>query len=476
MMQDQPTYPGLGHIYPGDYYEAIPWDEYIDPDQTIPQGPVFDIRNYGARPEAKLLNTEAIAACCRACGEAGGGVILVSGGDYVTGTVRLPSHCTLFIAYGSSLVASRDVRQLLTHDPAYRDDRKGESTQGALLMIDGAEQVTVTGGGRICGQGEWYVYEPRRKPLLTPFDTVMLPRRDQAGEINTVPGSIRTLYRDRIRYSEDKYGESKPNLVRPSAMVWVRDSSHITFRNIVLQDAMSWTLHTERCEHMLFRNVVINDNRHVANADGIDLCGTSHAEVEHCFISCADDGIVLKNPITSGRAMHDIHVCNCTVLTVMNAFKIGTETRHDISDVLVEDCEFMLPDIYPGSVSGISIESCDGSHVHHITLRGIHMRQVSCPLYILLNRRNRYRLPMSSDPQDAFWGGAIHDITIENVAAEDCDVPCIISGYHSALPGEPEVRKPVTNISISRFSMSYRPTRESVTLPERMDELLFDYP
>ena len=27
---DTPTYPELGNIYPGDYYEALPYDEFID--------------------------------------------------------------------------------------------------------------------------------------------------------------------------------------------------------------------------------------------------------------------------------------------------------------------------------------------------------------------------------------------------------------------------------------------------------------
>ncbi|MGN1021563.1 MAG: hypothetical protein ACI4O7_14465, partial [Aristaeellaceae bacterium] len=187
-MLDKATYPEFGNIYPGDYYPDIPWEEYIDPRQALPEGRVFDIRDWGARPEENLLNTQAIGACCRACEAAGGGVILVDGGAYVTGTVRLPSDCTLFIAHGSALVASRDVEQLLTRDSGYTDDRKGESIQGALLLIDRAENVTVTGGGKICGSGEWYVYEPRRKPALTPFPVTMLPRRDQVKEINTVPG------------------------------------------------------------------------------------------------------------------------------------------------------------------------------------------------------------------------------------------------------------------------------------------------
>lgn len=41
MMQkiyDVPSYPQLGNIYPGDYYEALPFDEYIDRQQPLPKG------------------------------------------------------------------------------------------------------------------------------------------------------------------------------------------------------------------------------------------------------------------------------------------------------------------------------------------------------------------------------------------------------------------------------------------------------
>ena len=472
-MYDHPTYPTLGHIYPGDYVDPSLWQEFIDPRQSLPEGAVFDIRDYGARAEKDLLNTGAIRACCADCARHGGGTVLVAGGEYTTGTVALPSGCTLFIAPDSALVASRDVRQLMTAISDVPDDRKGESHEGALLLIDHAEHVTVTGGGRILGSGEWYVCEPREKPALSPFPVTMLPRRDQKDEINTVPGSVRTFYRDRIRYSEDKYGEGKPNLLRPSALMWVRHSRQVSFHNIILQDAMSWTLHMECCEDVTIRDLVIHDNRHVANADGIDIGSSARVTVEHCFISCADDGLVLKNPLPAGRTMEDITLRDCTVMTVMNAFKIGTETGGDIRRVRVEHCRFLLPDIYPGSVSGISIESCDGSHVSDVTLEDIRMRGVLCPLYICLNRRNRYRVPMT-DPH--FWGGSIENITVSDVRAEDCELPCIITGYRSALPGEPVTRRPVRRITLRDFHMRYRDNEERVQVPETIDELLFDYP
>ena len=65
---DIPTYPELGNIYPGDYYEALPYDEFIDKNKKLPEGKrVFDIRDFGARPEKDLLNTEAFLKAASAC-------------------------------------------------------------------------------------------------------------------------------------------------------------------------------------------------------------------------------------------------------------------------------------------------------------------------------------------------------------------------------------------------------------------------
>lgn len=111
---DTPTYPELGNIYPGDYYEALPYDEFIDKNQKLPEGKkVFDIRDFGARPEKNLLNTEAFLNAAAACEKEGGGVILVAGGSYCMGTVYIPSHTTLFIAADSEIKASRNVDLLL---------------------------------------------------------------------------------------------------------------------------------------------------------------------------------------------------------------------------------------------------------------------------------------------------------------------------------------------------------------------------
>ena len=471
------SYPDLGKIYDGDYYPKLPFRDYICSDQQLPEDqPVFDIRDFGAVPD-DLLNTEPIRLACEACRDAGGGVVLVTGGSYHTGTVRLYSNTTLFVASGSELIASRNAEDLISRIEGTQDFGQ-ESSGGAFILAAGEKNIAITGGGRICGCGEWFVHEPRKKPALTPFPVTMLPTRAQAktSAINTVPDSIRTYYRDRIRYAEDKYGEGLPVLRRPSAMVWLLRCEQVTVENIILHDSMCWTLHPEASDRVLIRNVVIDDNRHVANTDGIDISGCRHVEVDHCFVSCADDGLCVKNPVYTHRFSEDIWFHDCTVSTVMNAFKIGTGTRHDIRNVRVENCDFIMPDIYPGSVSGISIESCDGSVVEDIHVRQIRMNKIQCPLYFLLNRRNEAKEPYSEDPRSLYWGGDIRNVTIEHVTAQGAELPAILTGFvDTAKSGKP-IRKAIHDIEISDYHVVYRDNQEVLHLPDTYEEFLTDYP
>lgn len=473
-LYDTPSYPQLGHIYPGDYYEALPFHEYIDPHQPLPEGEnIFDIRDFGAVPEPYLLNTEAFAAASRACTEAGGGVILVAGGAYWTGAFSVPSNTTLFVAGDAEIIASRNMEHMKQSGNAQGNEHGADG----FLLIAHAENVTVTGGGRISGSGEWYVYEPRQKPALEPFPITALPRRDQAREINNVPGTLRYHYRQRIRYAEDKYNEGHPNLKRPGFFVRVQESHHVRFENIILHASMAWTLNLECSHDITVRNVVIDDNRHVANTDGIDVTGTSDVLIDHCFISCADDGIVLKNPGHTQRPMSNVHVKDCTVITVMSSFKIGTETGHDISCVLVENCHFCMPDIYPGTVSGISLESCDGTHLSDVTIRNITMDKVCAPLYICLNMRNRYLDPYTDEVgANRYWGGSIKGVTIENIHATMAEVPSIITGFETGKINGEKIRRAVENVTIRNFRVTYRDNPEYVSVPEYIPEFLYDYP
>ncbi len=466
--RDQATAPERGVVYDGDYYRALPFGEYICR-ETLPEGvPVFDIRDYGAIADGATLCTEPFMAAAEAARDAGGGIVLVTGGHYCVGSVRVYDNTTLWIAMDSALCASKNLSNY--------DD--------ALLTCMGARNVSIRGGGKIIGNGEYFAYLPLKRPLLEPLEKTKLPPRlfDPMGyPVDT----IRYAYRSRIRYAEDKYAEGLRPIERPMYTVWICGCEEVTISNIIIEGALDWTLVLDCSRKVQVSDLVISGNRHVANTDGIDIMGSSQVEIGHCFISCADDGICIKSPRrrehdgigikgcqAEMRGTKDIRIRDCTVVSVMNAFKIGTETYFDIEDVRLEHCRFMLPDIFPGTVSGISIESADGSHVRNIEIRDVEMDRVCCPLFICLNKRNKYG---SGDDRERRTHGAIEHVTIERIDAQEVEVPGIITGFRDM--GEDGISEGrVKDIHIRELCAVYRDNQEELHPEQTVYENVRDYP
>lgn len=170
---------------------------------------------------------------------------------------------------------------------------------------------------------------------------------------------LRQDYRKQLRFAhKSKYGSP----------VILKNCQNINVNNIIIENSASWSFRTDNCNNINFNNFVINNNRNVANADGIDICGSSNININHCFISTADDGIVIKNAIWLGckDEMKNININDCEIISRTNSIKIGTETTFNISDVKIENCKFLLPDLYPYTVSGLAIEAVDGSEIYNV--------------------------------------------------------------------------------------------------------------
>src|SRR6185503_16017070 len=58
---------------------------------------VFNIREYGAKGDGAALDTASINQAIAACAESGGGQVLLPPGRYISGTVLLKSHVTLYL-------------------------------------------------------------------------------------------------------------------------------------------------------------------------------------------------------------------------------------------------------------------------------------------------------------------------------------------------------------------------------------------
>lgn len=437
----------------GDYSSYYPLEKYINFSQSLPEE-YYDIRDFGADTnKTDAENTRAIQKALDECHKNGGGAVLVDGGRYEVTTLFLHSNITLFIEKSSSLSAN-------TNGKGY--------AHNALIYAKDCENITITGGGKIIGNGTLFGLKPVRENNFSPAPVIDVIK-------------MRQDYRAQLRFAhKSKYG----------SILLTEKCRNVKIHNIVFEDSPWWTYKMLMCDGVKITDTVIWNNRNVANSDGFDIAGSSNVEIDHCFVSTADDGIVLKNAVWCGceKEMHGISVRNCEVMSRTNCFKIGTETTYDIYDVAVENCSFFMTDLYPGAVSGVSLEACDGARVHDIRIKDITMNRCTCPLFIRLGNRNRAAEVTSAtankteiikdDSKDkpvskrTFDGKSeLYNVTVENISATDVELPVIISGYKQKFR-----TKHCKNITLRNFNVSYRDAVEVYDKRLFIPEYAREYP
>lgn len=437
----------------GDYSSYYPVEKYIDFNQPMPEN-CFDIRSYGANTnKSDTENTKAVQKALDECNKNGGGTVFVSGGIFVVTTIYFHSNTTLFIEKNSALCAN--------------NTGKG-CVHNALIYAKDCENITITGGGKINGNGTLFGLKPISKNNFSPAPVIDVIK-------------MRQDYRAQLRFAHPtKYG----------SILLTEKCRNVNINNIIFEDSPWWTYKMLMCDGVQITDTVIWNNRNVANSDGFDIAGSSNVEIDHCFVSTADDGIVLKNAVWCGceKEMHGITVRNCEVMSRTNCFKIGTETTYDIYDVAVENCSFFMTDLYPGAVSGISLEACDGARVHDIIIKNITMNRCTCPLFIRLSNRNRAAEVTSAtankteiikdDSKDkpvskrTFDGKSeLYNVTVENISATDVELPVIISGYKQKFR-----TKHCKNITLRNFNIAYRDAIEVYDKRLFIPEYAREYP
>ncbi len=112
----------------------------------------FDICDYGARGDGATLDTGAINQAIGACAEAGGGQVLFPPGRYLSGTVHLRSHVTLFFCAGATLSGTTNLALYQRPEvPPFMPEARWGNWHRGLLVGQDAEDITIAGQGVIDG-------------------------------------------------------------------------------------------------------------------------------------------------------------------------------------------------------------------------------------------------------------------------------------------------------------------------------------
>ena len=267
----------------------------------------IDVLNTGAKGDSITLDTKAIQRAIDQVHLDGGGTVIIPGGHtFLCGTIRLKSFVNLYLEPGSTLRVS-------TNQEDY-----AHSLSSCLIEAENAEQVSITGFGRIDGCGSAFI-------------------KEDLGYI----------------YS--------PASWRPG-LIFLLDCTQVTLRDVTFTDSALWTVHLVGCEDVLISGVHIYNDLKMPNCDGIDPDHCRNVRISDCQIQCADDCIVLKNTaeFADRGPCLDITVTGCTLMCTATAVKIGTESVCDFQNITVTACTIK------SSSRGLGIQLRDQGHMRNV--------------------------------------------------------------------------------------------------------------
>ncbi|WP_304412593.1 glycoside hydrolase family 28 protein [Asticcacaulis sp. AC402] len=276
------------------------------------------VEAFGAIGDGRAKDTKAIQAAIDAASRLGGGrVVLSAGKTYVSGAIYLASNVELHVSAGATLELSKNVADF--------------EDFGALICAYEAENVSITGTGRINGNDMAFV-TPRPDGGFAGGQTGM-------GKFDPEPPH------------NPQSGKGRPRVI------YLVKSSRIVIENVHIERAPTWTVHLLGCQDVRISGITIDNHLRVPNNDGLDIDHCRRVRVENCNINCGDDGICFKTTAAfeGWGPCEDLTVVNCHVTSASTAIKLGSAGPEPIRNVVVTGCTIS------GSNRGVGIQNRDGA-------------------------------------------------------------------------------------------------------------------
>jgi polygalacturonase len=345
--------------------------------------PFHNVRDYGAKGDGVAKDTAAVQAALEAAAKEGGGTVLVPAGRYLCGTLHLRSSVTLQVAAGATLAMSPDHADFDPYEKlAYDSHADAETTYFHYALLAGEDLHDVA----ILGQG-------------------------------TIDGN------------RSQRGGPKP--------IALKRCQRVAIRGVTVKNAPNYSISFLGCDWVDVDGVTILNGY----SDGIDPDSSRYVRISNCFIDSWDDAICPKASLALGapRSTEHVTVTNCVLSTSCNNIKLGTESSGDFKNLAFSNCAMFRRPGARRPISGISMESVDGSHIDGIVVSNITMQDVDTPVFIRLGNRGR-----GLDPPVP---GSLANVSISNLVATGALRTCPIAG----LPGHP-----VRRVSLSDLNLTFQ--------------------
>lgn len=295
---------------------------------------LFNVGEHGALPGEDEDARPGIQAAINAAAEAGGGRVEVPAGFwFLDGPLRLKSRVELHVAEGAHLQFSGNAESYLP-EVLTRWEGTEVWTYSPMIFADGLEDVAITGGGKIDGQGErnFLPWRQKQKPDQT---------------------ALRQMGHDGVPVDQRRFGAG--HWLRPH-FVQFRSCKRVLIDGPTFVDSPFWVNHLLYCDQAIVRNIDVVS--HHINSDGVDVDSSTNVLIENCRFDVGDDGVAIK----SGRDQ--------------DGWRVGRPSQ----DVVIRDCEYL-----GHTGGGLAIGSEMSGGVSHVFVDGYRMAKAHHALYFKSN-------------------------------------------------------------------------------------------
>lgn len=363
-------------------------------------GRVFDVTTYGAVDDAKVSSSDAFRKAIADCQKAGGGVVRVPAGHYLTGPIDMVDNMTLQV--DSNAVVLFETDRSKYPDVTSRWEGLTEKGPHPLLFANGLHNVAITGPGTFDGQGAaWWA------------------TMDMA-----------------------EHGNARPNrsIRRRPMLVQIKDCTNVRIEGPSFVNAPFWTVHLLYSENVDVGNCKMINPPTSPNTDALNSDSCRHVVVHDCFADVGDDAFGIKSGRDEegrkvNRPTEDITYIRCHVAHAHSVCAIGSEESGGVRHVRFLDCDG------DGTDNGIRIKSTRG--------RGGVVEDVVASNFKLKNVRNAIVLSLRYthtpvEPRSERTP-LFRNIHIDHVTATNSSRCCVIEGLEEL---------PIQNVTLTDLDLS----------------------
>ena len=331
---------------------------------------------FGIKSDGATLNTRSIQYAIDYISAKGGGSLVFSVGEYLTGSIHLKSGVTLQLNEGAVLLGSLNP---FDYDRVYFT---------AFLLADSQQNISITGKGIIEGRG----------------------RQVAANIVSLVHSGI----------IQDPLSNDRPAEANRPMLIYFRRCTRVSLKGITLRNSASWVQTYDQCRAVDFDSIRV-DSKAYWNNDGFDLVDCDGVTITGCFVDAADDGICLKSH-DAEQICTNILIRDCTIRSSANAIKFGTASYGGFSHIRILNNR-----VFDTYRSAVALEAVDGGSIEDVVVDSLRAQHTGNAFFLRAGRRGGTRISRIRHVQ-------ISHLTIE-IAAGKPD-----SGYAYEGPVEDEPR------------------------------------